>query len=187
MTEFVIDLITSADGYATDKNGDIGWFGDAGDLEETNPSQDAFLAGLEAILLGRKTYEMFSAFWPTVSSDEINAAGYINSLPKYVLSDALESAPWGDDQECMILKGSPADCARRIAQEHTGRVVIWGSLSVCRQFLRARLVDLLRIRTVPVLLGAGTPYADSKLVSVELTTLERFPGGNLVLEYTIPT
>lgn len=186
MTEFVIDVITSADGFASKADGSVEWFGASGDLESTNESQGEFLDSLEAIMIGRRTYELFSQFWPYADPDSVPGARQVNQLPRYVLSSSLTAAPWGDYSLCQVLQGDPRSCAAEIAGNHSGTVVIWGSLGVCRDFLAEHLVSRVRVRTVPVLLGAGHRYApDSAMQLVHATSAACSDAGNVTIEYSV--
>jgi dihydrofolate reductase len=68
--------------------------------------QLAFMETIDAILLGRKTYEMFAGYWPNVTSgDDKPFEGRINAIPKIVFSRSLDRAPWGKHAEATIVKG----------------------------------------------------------------------------------
>ena len=107
---------------------------------------------VDGYLFGRRTYEAFAAFWPTVTDPSDRAAARLNGLPKYVATRAGVTASW---QPATILKG---DVERQVAElkQRPGRELqIHGSGSLALSMLRAGLVDEWRLVTAPVVVGAG--------------------------------
>jgi dihydrofolate reductase len=92
-SEFVtLDGVMGAPGHDQHPDGKNAWaLRYAGDDQQRYKSEELFEAG--AILLGRVTYEIFAAFWPTAPSDE-GFAKRMNSIPKYVVSESLRTAGW---------------------------------------------------------------------------------------------
>lgn len=109
-----------------------------------------WLAGADAFLLGRRTYESFARDWP-VMTDHPNAA-LLNGAPKYVASQSLTMASWGP---VTILSG---DIPARVAEvrHKPGRELqIHGSARLGSALLAAGLVDELRLAIAPVVVGSG--------------------------------
>ncbi len=193
MGRLIVEQIVSADGYAAGPDGGIGFFavspevgGDpdsgAGAIDR---EQLAWLEGVDAILLGANTYRMFAAYWPTADPRVEPVAEPISRLPKHVVSNTLERAPWGDG-EIEVLRG---DAATSVAQlkERFDAIVVWGSLQLADALFEAGLVDELRLRIVPVLIGAGRSFTPAGLGqrALELDHAMTHPSGHVSLHYRL--
>lgn len=187
MGEITIEQIVSVDGYAADRGGGIGFFDDVdfGDQASADTEQMRWLGGVEAILLGRRTYEMFADYWPHADPRVDAVAGPISRLPKYVVSRTLERAPWGEG-EIEILREGPERAARALTAQY-GSVAVWGSLELTDALFRAGLVDVLRFRIVPVLIGAGRTVAPPEIggIPLELIAGHRDANGIVTGEYRV--
>src|SRR5688572_1935263 len=182
-----VEQIVTADGYAADESGGIDFFEsvDFGDESRTDSEQMRWLDTVEAILLGRRTYEMFAAFWPSADPAVDAVAGPIARLPKYVVSNSLSRAPWGDG-EIDVLRGDGVAAARAL-RDRFASVVVWGSLILADDLLRAGAVDVLRLRVVPVLLGAGRSFIPNDLGErrLRLEHAEAHPTGHVTAQYRL--
>jgi dihydrofolate reductase len=105
--------------------------------------------GTEALLLGRRSYKWLAVRWPARSGE---LADRLNSLPKYVVSSTLEDPDW---KNSTILKGDPVDEVSMLKQEVDGDIVVPGSVQLLRTLMEHDLVDELRLKIYPVVLGAG--------------------------------
>jgi len=107
----------------------------------------------EALLQGRRTYQVSSVAWPERAGDEF--ADWINGVRKYVVSDTLTEADltW---QPTTIIRG--ADLVKEVSElrrRPAGDIYVYGSLSVVRALLSAGLVDELVLMIEPITLGGG--------------------------------
>ena len=185
MGKIIVEQIVSLDGYAEDADGGIGFFANAGRINEADTEQLRMLSGVAAIVLGARTYRMFADYWPSADPTAEPVAIPIRKLPKFVVSSTLESAPWGTNHSAEVLKGDGVASVRRLRRRFTGDLIVWGSLSLSDALLRADEVDVLRLRVLPVLLGRGRSFTPSHLGLRRLASAraQSFAGGLVVLEY----
>lgn len=85
MGRLIVEQIVSVDGFATDADGGISFFEAIEDFNATDADQLEMLEGVEAMLLGRITYEMFAAYWPTADPAIEPVATPIARLAKHVV------------------------------------------------------------------------------------------------------
>lgn len=118
--------------------------------DEMFEEQTADYAASDALLLGRRTYDIFAASWPQRGTDVPNA-DWMNNTRKYVASASLEAPEW---QNTTVLKGDVSEAVSHLKEEEEGETItLNGSSTLLRTLLRAELVDELRSSTacaVPV-------------------------------------
>ena len=190
MGRLIVEQIISADGYAADVNGGIDFFVDAREVNEADQDQLRLLEGVGAIVLGRTTYRMFADYWPDADPVREPVAAPLNTLPKYVVSNTLDEAPWGTRAEAgTVLRGEGVESVRDLRRRVDGDLIVWGSLTLSDALLRAGEVDLLRLRMVPVLIGGGRSFVPVGLDqrALELLSVRGYPQGLVVLEYRCPS
>lgn len=160
MGEITVEQIVSADGFAMDHEGGIGFFDeiDFGDQSRRDTEQMRWIDGVDAILFGRRTYELFAGYWPAIDPQDDAVAGPIGSLPKFVVSRSLDRAPWGDHGDVEVLQDGPEEAARAVKERYRS-IAVWGSLQLSDALFAAGVVDRLRLRQVPILLGRGRSIA----------------------------
>ena len=187
MGKVIVEQIVSADGYAAEEDGGIGFFDSAGDFSDAEPEQLRMMASVGGIVFGRVTYGMFADYWPKADANIERVATPINALPKFVVSSTLQLAPWGKDGEVEILRGDGVAAVRALRTRIDGDLVLWGSLTLADALLRAGEVDVLRLRLVPVLVGRGRSFtpADLGQRKLSLTKVDSFASGHAVLEYAL--
>jgi dihydrofolate reductase len=113
--------------------------------------QTADYATSDALLLGRRTYEVFAASWPQRGSEVANA-DWMNNTPKYVASTTLESPGW---QNTTVLQGDVREAVARLKRQRGETITLNGSAGLLRSLLGAELVDELRLLLHPVVVGSG--------------------------------
>lgn len=186
MGRIIVEQIISADGYAADAEGGIGFFENAQDLNLVDSEQQLrMLEPVHAIVFGRRTYEMFVGYWPETDAAREPVAKPINALPKYVVSRTLDHAPWGRHDSAKVLDDDGVTALRRLRHDIAGDIMIWGSLTLADALLRAGEVDVLRLRMLPVLIGAGRSFnpQDAGVRTLSLEELVPYPSGLVVLQY----
>jgi dihydrofolate reductase len=104
-------------------------------------------------LLGRRTYEIFAAYWPQAPEEEQVIAQPLNTKPKYVASTTLtEPLEW---QNSTVLQGDVAEAAAALKHEDGADVHVIGSAELVRTLIEQGLVDEFRLMIDPVMLGGG--------------------------------
>jgi dihydrofolate reductase len=104
-------------------------------------------------LLGRRTYEIFAAFWPNAPEEERVVAEPLNSKPKYVVSTTLaEPLEWENSR---LVEGEVAETVAALKQEGGGDLHVIGSTELVRTLIEHGLVDELRLMFDPVVVGGG--------------------------------
>jgi dihydrofolate reductase len=135
------------------------------------------------LLLGRKTYEIFAAYWPYYDENASDGgiAKLFNKIRKYVVSRSGEvDTGW---QRSLLLRDI-AD-VKRLKQEDGPNLVTQGSTELVHSLLANDLVDAISIFTVPVVLGGGKKlFADgSAPQSFKLTSSRVAPNGLIIGHY----
>jgi dihydrofolate reductase len=149
--------------------------------DETGRAIHAQAQGLDALLLGRKTYDIFAGYWPT-APDDIPFKALLNGVPKYVVSRTLsEPLSWAGTS---LLGGDLATEITELKQRHE-HVHVIGSLNLVQSLLRLGLVDRLNLWQHPILLGEGKRVFDGGTVPAALKLSESVvhPNGTLQLSY----
>ena len=139
----------------------------------------AAYAGTDALLLGRRTYDIFAAYWPQ-QDDEFGAL--FNSIPKYVASRGEPDLSWAGSTQ---LGRDLAGAVREIRDRHE-HVKVVGSLNLVQTLLREKLFDRLDLWVHPIVLGVGKKVFDGGAVPTNVTLLEppaACPTGTVLLRY----
>ncbi|MFB6552944.1 dihydrofolate reductase family protein [Streptomyces sp. NPDC056405] len=158
ITEFIsLDGVVQAPGAPQeDTDGGFahgGWTQAYFDDEVVGGSFDAAIAGCDALLFGRRTWQTMAGAWPEQAGDPF--ADRINALPKYVVSGTLGESDlsW---HNTVLVPGDEAVARIRELRERSGRgLLVLGSPSLARTLLHEGLVDELRLMVMPVILGGG--------------------------------
>jgi dihydrofolate reductase len=188
MGQLTVEQFTTVDGYAADASGGISFFEPVGEVSEVDlndADQLEFLQDVDAILLGATTYRMFADYWPNADPTVERVAEPIARLPKFVVSNTLKKAPWGDG-EIEIVRGDGAEATRALKQRFH-HIIVWGSLTLADALFEAGLVDQLRLRVVPVLIGAGRSFTPARLGERRLTLAHAVQqrSGHVTLAYLV--
>ncbi|MFF0274421.1 MULTISPECIES: dihydrofolate reductase family protein [unclassified Streptomyces] len=141
--------------------------------------------GTDALLLGRRTYDIFAAYWPHQDGGEDgDIARLFNAVPKYVASRGTPDLSWAGSTQ---LGPDLAGAVREIRDRHENVKVV-GSLNLVQTLLRERLYDRLDLWLHPVVLGVGKKVFDEGAVPTNVRLLappQAGPAGTVFLRYGI--
>ncbi|WP_436774437.1 dihydrofolate reductase family protein [Yinghuangia sp. YIM S09857] len=119
--------------------------------EATIARMAEFVQRLDALLLGRKTYDIFASSWPLAEDDD-PIGSRLNAVPKYVASRTASELTW---RNSALLEGDVADAVRKLKEEDGGEIQVHGSGDLVQTLLAHDLVDEFQVLTFPVLVGSG--------------------------------
>jgi dihydrofolate reductase len=184
MGKIIVSDNITLDGVIQDPAGDEGfrhggWVGLIKDRPQLNKLTLDEALGAEALLLGRRSYEWLAARWPSRSGE---LADRLNSLPKYVVSSTIDHPGWNNST---VLKGDVLDEVSKLKQQLDGDIIVPASFQLVRTLMEHDLVDELRLKIFPVVLGAGERLfgetSDTK--PMRLAGTQTLEGGIVFLTY----
>jgi dihydrofolate reductase len=153
------------------------WVGDYFDKEAQQQALEQLRAS-DAMLMGRRTYEIFAALWPAQAGDY---ADQINSIRKYVFSSTLEKADWNNSA---IIRGDVATEVGKLKQQDGQDLVIYGHGPLGQALLEHHLLDELRLAVHPLLVGGGTLlFREAGKTTLKLVAAKTLGTGVVVLSY----
>jgi dihydrofolate reductase len=126
-----------------------GWTQPYADPVVDQRTTDSVLAA-DALLLGRRTYELFASYWPGADPGDPRT-GKLNGQPKYVASRTLQTAAWHNST---VLHGGVVEQVAQLKEQHD-EISIWGSSSLIPTLLREELIDEFVVLTYPIVVGGG--------------------------------
>jgi dihydrofolate reductase len=137
------------------------------------------LRSIDAVLLGRRTYELFAGYWPSATGPD---ADRLNELPKIVFSRTLKQVDWSNSR--LVRDNVGAEVAR-LKQQPGRDLALFGSADLASTFIRFGLIDEFRLLVSPVILGKGTPTfkEDQNRVALKLMKAQTWSSGIVALYY----
>jgi len=122
----------------------------------------------DAMLLGRRTYQGFAAFWPNVPADD-PFGQIMNNQTKYVVSTTLAKAEWTNSH---LIKGNVPEELNKLKQQPGKNISIVGSGTLTRSLIEADVVDELQLMLCPVVLGVGRRLFDHANFTKSMKVIE---------------
>ena len=184
MRKLIFQEFLSLDGYAADKDQSTKFFEAPEYAEESDDDLLKEMDRFDTILLGANTYRMFVDYWPAIDSSEQIVADKLNSIPKIVFSRTLKTAPWGKWPAAGIVAEDAVGAIKKMKQEAGKDIVLWGSISLAQDIMKANIIDEYQLRIVPVILGGGTRLFDERdQLDLKLTKNKSYPSGLLLACY----
>ena len=134
------------------------------------------------LLLGRKTYEIFAAYWPFQEGSPIGDK--FNAATKFVATSSAEPLAWHNS---VAIRGNVATEVARLKQENGPNLVVQGSSRLLQALFADRLIDELRLMVFPVLLGRGKRLFGDRVAPAALRLTEsRMSASGVVLSRYVP-
>jgi dihydrofolate reductase len=178
MSEILVHEFITLDGVIEDP----GWTMDYDFDPRMGETINGLMGSSKALLLGRRTFEMFATAWPQRTAEEDPGAPFMNESPKYVVSSTLESASGWDNST--ILGPYDADKIAALKDEVDGNIYVSGSGQLVRAMLADGLVDGLHFFVFPLAIGGGGgPFPDGDKTTLTLTETEAYDSGVVHLAY----
>jgi dihydrofolate reductase len=187
LPDLVLYTLVSLDGATEDPHR---YFPETGDKHGA-PVFEAELVRLEsemiarqgAVLLGRRTYDEWSGYWPT--SDEQPFADFINAVPKYVVTSTPLAGGWTNAEP---VSGPLPKVVADVKEQSTVDVGVHASITLAKSLLAEGLVDELCLAVGRVLDPVGPRLFDELPDRLELELVEAAPtsSGSVWLRYRLP-
>jgi len=148
--------------------------------DEHSGYAEGLMAGVDALLLGRVTYEGFAAAWPAMEESGVDGAAAMNALPKYVASRTLKEATWN----ATIIDGDVATEVARLKEQPGGDILKYGTGELDVTLLEHGLVDEYHLWVFPVFAGSGQRIFDGFATThLQLVRTTPFASGIVVHVY----
>jgi class 3 adenylate cyclase/dihydrofolate reductase len=180
-TEFVtLDGIMEAPGHEEHPDGKNSWA-----LQHATEDMQRFkieeVFAVDALLLGRVTYQIWAAFWPSAPRDE-GFADRMNTLPKYVVSKSLRNVEWSNST---LLSGDVAEEVSNLKRQPGGDILLSGSADLVNTLMDHDLIDEYRLAVYPVVLGSGKHLFRHRpqIHHMRLRETRSFASGVVLLSY----
>jgi len=150
--------------------------------EEVGEAMQSGMDASDAMLLGRRTYEDFEAYWPDKTAEDDPYADYINATQKFVVSRTLTSVHW---RNSTLITGDVAEELTRLKEQPGKNITIVGSPTLMRSLLRDRLLDRLDVLVFPIVVGSGKRLFEEGIgeLPLDLVDSRTFKTGVVALSY----
>ena len=151
--------------------------------EEMGAAVGDAIAASDSLLLGRRGYQEFAAYWPHQDPAENDFASIMNDTPKFVASTTLATVD--DWQNSTLLEGDLGDAVNELKARPGKNIGMSGSATLVRSLLEQGLLDELRLLVHPLVVGEGAKlFPDgSPPVKLELAASNAFSTGVIDLTY----
>lgn len=148
--------------------------------DEMGAAVEAGMQSAAAMLMGRRLYDEWSAYWTTTDKDQ-EVAAMLNNVRKYVVSNTLEKADWNNTT---VISGDVAAKLRELKEQTDGDIQMSGCATTVRWLLANGLLDELKLLVHPIAVGHGRRlFEDTPTHPLKLVKSETFKTGVLDLTY----
>jgi dihydrofolate reductase len=188
MRKIISMIHLSLDGMASGPNDELDWISYDEELESYAHSLHEVT---DAVIWGRKTYELMAGYWPTVpgnpdsSPAEREHAAYLDSIIKIVVSRTLDRIDWNANPNTMLIKDNIAEQINKFKLQPGKDIWFLGSTNLAQTFMQLDLIDEYRFNINPTVLGQGKPFfADvNRQLPLKLLESNTLKSGVVTLRY----
>lgn len=183
MRKLIMQMELTLDGFYAGPNEEFDWFtldAEAWELQFNN-----YLSSVDTALLGRKNYEGYGGYWPTVADNpdatetDVKFSRWLNEIPKVVFSKTLEKAEWKNSR--LVRDDLEGEVSKLKAQPGKD-ILIMNSVSVAQACRQRNLIDEYWLTIHPVTLGEGLPLFKDRM-NLTLLDSKVFSSGQVFLHY----
>ena len=164
MRKIFLHMIVSLDGFIEGPNKELDWH--TSSMTSSRNTSTAYCRSIDAMIFGRKAFELLADYWPNAAENpagaadpanparHIEAARMMNEKQKIVFSKTLRKTEWNNSR---IVGDDVAGEISRLKKEPGKDIALFAGASLAMTFMRLGLIDEYRLIVSPILLGAGTP------------------------------
>ena len=170
MRKIVLSLAVSLDGFIEGPNGEYDWC-----FMDQDYGMSAFMNSIDAVFVGRKTYEMSLGM-------EADMSG-MPRMHEYVFSNTLDKVKEGS----VLIKGDIKTQVEKIKNQTGKDIWLFGGASLTTTLMTLKLIDEVQLAVHPILLGGGKPLIRdiSERVNLKLIDTKTFSTGLVSLKYSV--
>jgi dihydrofolate reductase len=154
--------------------------------EDMGAELGAFLPTVDAILMGRKTYQEWLPYWSVMPDDAPDGgyAQFLNNTPKYVISTTLDKVEWGNFEPPTLIKGNLEQEIGKLKNQPGKNISVQGSPSLVNSLIQHDLLDELTLYIHNVVAYSGKPlFAAGALKRLDLVEAKSTRSGVIVAKY----
>ena len=158
------------------------WFDPSAEDEDQLAVMHEHIAAEDALILGRKTFEDFRAYWPLQTDDQTGFTDHLNKVRKYVFSSTMGDPGW---ENTTVLRGPIVEDVKALKAQPGRDIGVTGSIDIAHALMRVNLVDEYRLFVYPVTTSRGRNLAPEDMSMERLRLLESrsFDSGVVLLTY----
>jgi dihydrofolate reductase len=154
--------------------------------EDMGAELGAFMPTVDAILMGRKTYQEWLPYWSIMPDDAPDGgyAQFLNNAPKYVVSTTLDKVEWGKFESPTLIKGNLEQEIGKLKNQPGKNISVQGSPGLVNSLLQHDLLDELTLYIHNVVAYSGKPlFAQGALKRLDLVESKSTRSGVIVAKY----
>ena len=181
MRKLTLGLATSLDNYIARKDGGADWLRWNKEVAEISAK---FMKTVDALLIGRKTYEVMLASGQTSYP---GAKNYVFSRTKKHVTSIKQRLSEKTEKNVELITSNAADFVQRLKQEKGKGIALFGGGELAKSLFEADLIDEIVLNVHPIILGSGIPLFHEMKQQIDLQFLSARPlkNGGVVLSYRV--
>jgi dihydrofolate reductase len=191
MRKMILSMTVTLDGYAAGPNDEMDWlppFDNERLWKDANEEMWNQLENVDAMILGRRTYELWEKYWPAAgknpasSENDRRFSHFADDTQKIVLSTTLTDAKWKNSR---LIRDNVKEELMKLKEGRGKNIAVVGGAGLARSVIGMGLVDEHIITVYPVLLGKGKPLFDGldDRIRLRLVRTREMGAGAVLLHY----